>query len=149
GVDQHLDLAVAGEVGERVRHLVVRLPVPHQAAAVGVALHQQDALLAQLEAVVAVAVLVLRESRSPGHRPLLTLVCGTAPRWPGGRPCRTTGSRPPSRSRWWRAPRARGAGSARAWSPPRPGAGERRSCGRARAPPSAPRRPGRRGWRGR
>ena len=67
GVDQHLDLAVACDVGERVRHLVVRLPAPHQAVAVGVALHEQDAVVGQLELVVGVAVLVLAESRSFRH----------------------------------------------------------------------------------
>ena len=52
GVDEHLDLAVAGDIGERVRHLVVCPPVPHQAAAVGVALHEQDAVVSELEPIV-------------------------------------------------------------------------------------------------
>src|SRR5262249_15905233 len=49
-----------------------RLPVPHQAAPVGVALHQQDALFAQLEPVVGVPALVLRKPRSLGHGALLS-----------------------------------------------------------------------------
>src|SRR4030095_1472482 len=154
GVDQHLDLAIAGDVGERVRHLVVGLPVPHQAAALGVALHEQDALLAQLEAEVGVLILVLRKSRSLGHPALLfiwprTTSGGSGPRCHGDRACRTTRSPPPSRNRWWPAPRARRAGSGRAWSPPRPDAAAQRSCGRQRAPRRTPRRPGRRDSRGR
>src|SRR5262249_384488 len=72
GVDQDPDLAIAGDVGERVRHVVVRPPVPHQAAAVGVTLHEDDALVAPLEAVVGVPVLVLGKSRSLGHGALLS-----------------------------------------------------------------------------
>ena len=62
GVDEHLDLAVAGDVGERIRHLVVRLPVPHQAAAVGVALHEQDAVIGEFESIVRVPVVVFAVS---------------------------------------------------------------------------------------
>ena len=71
GVDEHLDLAVAGDVGERVGHVVVRLPVPHEAAAVGVALHEQDAVFAQLEPVVGVLVLVLVDTSCASPWPLL------------------------------------------------------------------------------
>src|SRR5262249_10979083 len=72
GVDEDLDLPIAGDVGERVRHLVVRLPVPHQTSPVGVALHEQNALVAELELVVVVPILVLGKSRSLGHGTLLS-----------------------------------------------------------------------------
>ena len=49
GVDQHLDLAVPRDVGERIRHFVVRLPAPHQTVTVGMALHEQDAVVGQFE----------------------------------------------------------------------------------------------------
>ena len=58
-------------------------------------------------------------------------------------------SRTPSRSRSSRGRPARRAGSAPAWSPRRPAGAARRSCGRRRARPAAPRRRGTRGWRGR
>ena len=80
GVDEHLDVAVAGDVGEGVRHVVMRLPVPHQASAVGVALHEQDAVVAQLEPVVGVLVLVLAVPRALRHQsitrpPLTPITC--------------------------------------------------------------------------
>jgi hypothetical protein len=66
-VDHDLDLTVAGDVGERVGHGVVGLPHPVEAVAVGVALHEEDALGAQLELVVLVAVLVLGVPRPLDH----------------------------------------------------------------------------------
>src|ERR1700761_7317764 len=74
-MNERLDLAVAGDISERVRHLVVGLPAPHQAAAVGVALHEQDAVVSKFELVVGIAVLVLAESGPLCHRVV------SLPRW--------------------------------------------------------------------
>ena len=63
----HLDVPIAGYIGKGVGHAVMRLPVPLQRAAVGVALHEEDALVAQLELVVLVTVLVLRITRPLDH----------------------------------------------------------------------------------
>ena len=67
GVDEDFDLTISGDIGERIRHLVVCPPIPHQAAAVGVALHEQDSVVGELEPIVRVPVVVLAISGPLGH----------------------------------------------------------------------------------
>ena len=61
------------DIRECIGHSVVRLRVPHQWSVVGVTAHEEDALVAQLEVKVRVAVFVVLESRAFRHCSLVDL----------------------------------------------------------------------------